>query len=662
MGRLIWAELKKILLSKKAIIGITITLILFIGLMTYTYYESNRYAFIHNNINNQSINNQNRSNQYTEQNGADVIPNLISTINNIKDNLQNKITELENIKGKNIKEIINSNYDYLLNFDALYENVYNQNIVNKVNNYDGINYNLLENLFEDDGELKLYIDNYSFLLEELNTKVNNIEYFENYILFKKDNDYSSNRYYYKNEIFMNYQNIKYQFNFWVELDDEYQYPNNNFSETYVTLKQAYNALEEGQDTTELEDNSVSFLNGIFNYFTYYDNLFPVDYINNYKSFIDEALGFTITEDIYNYLNNFIIDQSKSVFNRLYGYIEELEEFQNIESLTSLNSYNIEIIMQRTNYMENSINNYMNYYVIYNNFENLSDSVLKNYDSDYMKTKYNMKKYITTTEYIINNDLHFKDIGYSYSNDLTPDNYLTAGSSLSLGSLFTGMLMNYGNINMYSYISFVFNFLSLVIITICIVLGGGAIAGEQSKGTIKMLMIRPYKRWKILTAKILSTLIVSLVLITISYLILMLLGAVLFGFNLKAYPVFCVFNASKVVILNQFTEILLKLLMMFISLIIYTIIATLFSAVLKSKTAAVCVALLLNIIGTIFGIALGNLQVFKYFIFSNSDLFMYYSSGPLYNDMTFLFSFIVCFVYVSIIGGITYWLFCKKDLN
>ena len=69
----------------------------------------------------------------------------------------------------------------------------------------------------------------------------------------------------------------------------------------------------------------------------------------------------------------------------------------------------------------------------------------------------------------------------------------------------------------------------------IVMGGGIVANEFSEGTIKLLLIRPSKRWKILLSKYISvigyTLLMLLVLLVVSF----LLGGILFSFKGAGTP-------------------------------------------------------------------------------------------------------------------------------
>ncbi|WP_441895000.1 ABC transporter permease [Paenibacillus sp. YAF4_2] len=63
-----------------------------------------------------------------------------------------------------------------------------------------------------------------------------------------------------------------------------------------------------------------------------------------------------------------------------------------------------------------------------------------------------------------------------------------------------------------------------------IIAGDIIAAEFSTGTIKLLLIRPSSRIKILLSKYLAMLLFSMVLLLILFVISFLINGILFGFN------------------------------------------------------------------------------------------------------------------------------------
>src|SRR5690606_26357656 len=70
----------------------------------------------------------------------------------------------------------------------------------------------------------------------------------------------------------------------------------------------------------------------------------------------------------------------------------------------------------------------------------------------------------------------------------------------------------------------------VITLFTIIVGASSVASEFSWGTIKLLLIRPVSRTKILLSKYLSTIIFALVSLIILFVVSLLVGSIIFGFD------------------------------------------------------------------------------------------------------------------------------------
>jgi ABC-type transport system involved in multi-copper enzyme maturation permease subunit len=227
----------------------------------------------------------------------------------------------------------------------------------------------------------------------------------------------------------------------------------------------------------------------------------------------------------------------------------------------------------------------------------------------------------------------------------------------LGELTTPLSLDRG----YGYMIFGFNILYYFLIMIGIVIGAGTIAGEHSAGTIKLLLIRPYKRWKFLLSKIYMTIIVMLILFAVSFGLMFLIGGIFWGFG-SSFNVLIMFNAAKVLIMKPAGVMALMFLFYFLECMVYTMISIMVSTVFRSKAGAVAVSMAIYFAANIMILMLASNDWFKYVLFNNTNLFYYLSTGPTLNDMTFGFSLIVDLVYLSVITASMFWVFTKKDAN
>ena len=165
---------------------------------------------------------------------------------------------------------------------------------------------------------------------------------------------------------------------------------------------------------------------------------------------------------------------------------------------------------------------------------------------------------------------------------------------------------------------------MIIIAFTVVLGAGMIAKEQSEGTIKLLAIRPYKRWKILISKTLATLFFGFVFMFISVIVALITGIIAYGISFS--PVLVVFNATSVFTLPVWVVLLIYLASLMIRIWLYSLLAIAISTIFNSYVASVCIAV---------GIYLANIVVtfvskgatwLRYNIFANIDLFKYFGGS------------------------------------
>lgn len=631
MLRLIWAELKKILLNRKTMIGIFSSLIILISFFSLSYWQSMRYlrqSPYHPDGNNNS--------SYTGKKGEDVIPLLLNDIENKITLINNKLDTLNYENDIDMKELYYNNIDMMYTYNSQFSSLTAQ-----MAGYDVANIKSMDDLqevFGSKGDNKNHIEDFILLCKEIDAYIVQLRAMSNFVFFKNYENFQDSHFVAFGKVIDPYNNYEHRI------------------KIFGDFLQFYFDNKNNEPDFDYYKNRVEFnIENVNNLFSKSSNIFNTSSIPQLKSIVDKAIGFVFTRKLYEDISAFIND---SAITRLNNYSSTLLPLSTITSLTKSDSDQILSITNRYNNMYHSIVSYMDKVLLYNTLSQYSDNIKEEYTLTTQENKYSLKKTITLTEYIIKNNLHFSPS----TNTVNAEGYSIASPPLSLGGMITGSFYGgYNELHIFSFVRNAFSVLSIVIIAVCISLGGGSIAGEQSKGTIKMLMIRPYKRWKILSAKLLSTLIVSLCLMIICVIALFIMGLLL-GCQTTPYTIMAVFNASNVVLLSPFGELMLQLLLLFISLIIYTIIATFFSAVLKAKTAAIMIALLSNLLGTILALVLGQYDIFRYFIFSNTDLYMYFGNGPMLNDMTFGFSAFICTVYVAAFGFLTYYFFGKKDLN
>ena len=207
---------------------------------------------------------------------------------------------------------------------------------------------------------------------------------------------------------------------------------------------------------------------------------------------------------------------------------------------------------------------------------------------------------------------------------------------------------------------------VIIVMIVVIIAGISISEEFNKGTVKLLLVRPYSRTKILLSKLISVLI-TMVITTLFVLVLQfVIGGFTFGFNTYYFNISEFdFNTNTVIILNIFKYISL----IFISkLPIFILIGTLAFALstisLNSPLAIAFPILGYTVSDMINVVALEyNWDWVKYFVTPNWDLSQYLFGGmPLFKGISIEFSILISIIYFVIMIGISIEVFKRRNIK
>ena len=213
---------------------------------------------------------------------------------------------------------------------------------------------------------------------------------------------------------------------------------------------------------------------------------------------------------------------------------------------------------------------------------------------------------------------------------------------------------------------VYNSFEIFIIIIIVMIAGTMVSEEFSKGTIKLLLIKPYKRSTILAAKLISSFIILLLVIVLIIGMQFIVGGIIKGFDSFANPVM-IYNHHT----NELQEMgmigylgitLLGKLPIYISLMI---LAFAISTIFTNSALSIAITLLgymgSSLVNTL-GLAL-KLNWLKFFITPNWDLSQqFFGRLPDYEGLSIGFSVAIVVVYLLIMLVPTFIVFKKKNIK
>jgi ABC-2 type transport system permease protein len=203
-------------------------------------------------------------------------------------------------------------------------------------------------------------------------------------------------------------------------------------------------------------------------------------------------------------------------------------------------------------------------------------------------------------------------------------------------------------------------LFLLVTIFTVVIAAGGVAEEFTSGTIKLLLIRPWSRSKILLSKYISIMQFAILLAVLLFASTMLVNWICFGINAspEVSPTFVGAEGS-----NPIAYMLKYYGLTLISLVVTVTLAFMLSTVFRSSGLAIGMALflLLGVNSFIGLIAMLDYKWIDYLLFVHLNLTQYLEGSPMREGMTLGYSLGVLGVYYAIFIALTWYIFNKRDV-
>ncbi len=121
--------------------------------------------------------------------------------------------------------------------------------------------------------------------------------------------------------------------------------------------------------------------------------------------------------------------------------------------------------------------------------------------------------------------------------------------------------------------------------LAIIIAGSIVSAEFSKGTIRLLLIRPVSRFKILLSKLLSVFLIGYIVLLVSVLLNTISSGFVYGFNSLSTDVLSI-AGENIIQTNYFVYMIPKMLLSSVSLIFVISMAFMLSTVVKNTAVSV----------------------------------------------------------------------------
>lgn len=217
--------------------------------------------------------------------------------------------------------------------------------------------------------------------------------------------------------------------------------------------------------------------------------------------------------------------------------------------------------------------------------------------------------------------------------------------------------------------FLDNSVSLFIPLLIMAVASDIVSGERTTGTIKMLLTRPVKRWKVLFSKLAALLMfVSLIVLSV-FVISYLISGLSFGYKGFNLPVFTGFkisgdmvDMSAVHAVPQWKYLLMQGGLIWFVSVVVALLAFMVSVLVRSTAASIVVMMAALIAGTILSNMASAWTTAKYLFMVNLGLTGYLSGSPApIAGMTLPFSMAVLAIWGLAATIISFAVFTKRDI-
>lgn len=206
----------------------------------------------------------------------------------------------------------------------------------------------------------------------------------------------------------------------------------------------------------------------------------------------------------------------------------------------------------------------------------------------------------------------------------------------------------------------------IIVMVVVIVSGVSISEEFNKGTVKLLLVRPYSRTKILISKLIAVFITMLITTATILLLQFIIGGIVYGFGTYMMNVVQFdFTTNSIVTLNIFAYLgLIFICKLPIFILIGTLAFALSTLFLNSPLAVA-----LPILGYMGSDVINMIAIsykwdwVKYFVTPNWDLSQYLFGGtPMFNGISIEFSITICAIYFAIMLVASIVSFKKRNIK
>jgi ABC-2 type transport system permease protein len=212
-------------------------------------------------------------------------------------------------------------------------------------------------------------------------------------------------------------------------------------------------------------------------------------------------------------------------------------------------------------------------------------------------------------------------------------------------------------------------ISLFLPLMVMVIAADLVSSERSAGTVKLLLTRPVKRWKILLSKFIALILTISIIIFLFGLLSYVISGLVFGYQGWSAPILTGFlaeagelNTSAVQMIPQWQYLFMEFsLVWFVAVVVGTI-AFMLSVLIKSTPVGMGIMLAALISGAILESMVSSWESAKYLFMINLNITGYLAgNAPPVEGMSLGFSLAVLTIWGLLALFVSFFVFVKQDI-
>ncbi|GJI57111.1 hypothetical protein BATMR_01390 [Bacillus altitudinis] len=215
-------------------------------------------------------------------------------------------------------------------------------------------------------------------------------------------------------------------------------------------------------------------------------------------------------------------------------------------------------------------------------------------------------------------------------------------------------------SVWDYVKTNANLLQLVGVLV-IIIASTIVSAEYKHGTIKLLLIRPPSRLKILISKYITVQLYALLLVVVLFILSFILGAIFFGLNTDYVSL--IYQNGEVIERSQFANMVFYYLANCAMFVVLGTLSFAISTIFRSEAISIAISVLAYIVGgTITGILMLFFDWTKYLLFANDPSQYFKEQVTFIEGMSLGFSLTVLVIYWAIFLAVALIVFQKREVK